>query len=68
MRFGPWELGVVLLIVMLIFGASRLPQIGSSLGRSLRAFKTAVTGQDEADDEEAKDKKVGSAVKDREKS
>jgi|TARA_Y100000294_G_scaffold21057_1_gene17857 sec-independent protein translocase protein TatA len=50
MRVGPFgipELVIILLVVMLIFGAKRLPEIGSSLGRSIRTFKSAVTGEDE---------------------
>ena len=50
MRIGPLgipELVGILLIIMLIFGARRLPEIGSSLGRGIRTFKSAVTGEDE---------------------
>lgn len=50
MRIGPLgipEILIILAIIMLIFGARRLPEIGSSLGRGLRTFKTAVTGEDE---------------------
>ena len=50
MRIGPLgipEIVAILLVIMLIFGARRLPEIGSSLGRSIRTFKSAVTGEDE---------------------
>ena len=50
MRVGPFglpEMVIILLVIMLIFGAKRLPEIGSSLGRSIRTFKSAVTGEDE---------------------
>ena len=50
MRIGPFglpELLIILLVVLLIFGARRLPEIGSSLGRSIRSFKSALTGEDE---------------------
>lgn len=50
--FGIWELLAVLAIVLLVFGAKRLPEIGSSLGRGIRTFKTAVTGEDEKDPKE----------------
>ena len=46
-RPGPEWLIVILVILLLIFGARRLPEIGSSLGRGLRAFKSSVTGEDE---------------------
>jgi len=53
MRIGGlgWpELGIVLAILLLIFGTSRLPQVGSSLGRGIRAFKHGVSGTDEIED------------------
>jgi sec-independent protein translocase protein TatA len=46
--FGTQELLIVLLIVFVLFGASRLPQLAKALGQSKRAFKD---GLDEADDE-----------------
>tara|TARA_B110000014_G_C20045271_1_gene543478 strand:+ start:987 stop:1211 length:225 start_codon:yes stop_codon:yes gene_type:complete len=53
MRVGPFgltELLIVLAILLLIFGARRLPEMGSSLGKSLRLFKSSVTGEDEKKD------------------
>ena len=50
MRIGPFgllEIMIVLLIVLLIFGASRLPSVGSALGKGIRSFKSSVTGEDE---------------------
>lgn len=40
------ELLVVLVVVMLVFGANRLPEIGSSLGRAISGFKKAVDEKD----------------------
>ena len=42
-----WEWIVILLIVLLLFGASRLPQVSASLGKSMRVFKKAITEEDE---------------------
>ncbi len=42
--FGPEKLIFILLVVMLIFGAKRLPEIGSGLGRGIREFKKSVRG------------------------
>ncbi len=39
--FGPWELILVLLIALIIFGPGKLPEMGKALGRSLREFKKA---------------------------
>ena len=53
MRLGPLglpELLIILAVLLLIFGARRLPEIGSSLGRSLRLFKSSVTGEEEKPD------------------
>ena len=47
---GPLELVVILLIVLVIFGAKRLPEIGRGLGSSAREFKEGITG-DKADDD-----------------
>ncbi len=50
MRIGPFglpELLIILVVLLLIFGAKRLPELGSSLGRGIRTFKTSVTGEDE---------------------
>ena len=51
MGFGPIGLPqilIILLIVLLIFGAKRLPEIGSSLGKGIRSFKSSVTGEEDA--------------------
>lgn len=44
---GLTELLIILLVVLLIFGAARLPGVGSALGKGIRSFKTSVTGEDE---------------------
>lgn len=38
---GPWELGLVLLIVMMLFGVGKLPQVFEQFGKSIKAFKDA---------------------------
>jgi sec-independent protein translocase protein TatA len=55
---GMQELLVVLAICVLIFGARRLPEIGSGLGKAIKNFKAGVTGKDEIDVTPEK-KKVG---------
>ena len=65
MRVGPFgipELLIILLIIMLVFGARKLPEIGSSLGRGIRTFKSAVTGEEEQIKEDGQ--KTGSASRD----
>ena len=55
-RVGPTELIIVLAIVMIIFGAGRLPQVGASMGKALREFRQAVAPKD--DDEKSSDDKT----------
>jgi sec-independent protein translocase protein TatA len=43
---GPLEITIVLIIVLVIFGPKRLPDLGRSLGRGMREFKDSVTGKD----------------------
>jgi sec-independent protein translocase protein TatA len=46
MPFGisVWELLILLVVLLLVFGARRLPEMGRSLGKGMREFKDAVTG------------------------
>lgn len=43
---GPLEIIIVLVIVLVVFGPKRLPDLGKSLGRGMREFKDSVTGKD----------------------
>jgi sec-independent protein translocase protein TatA len=61
-NIGPLEIIIVLVVVLLIFGPKRLPQLGRSLGGGMREFKDSVTGKskdhDELDAAEAKPEPV----------
>jgi sec-independent protein translocase protein TatA len=46
-NIGPLEIIVVLIIVLVIFGPKRLPEMGRSLGKGIREFKDSVTNRDE---------------------
>jgi sec-independent protein translocase protein TatA len=46
-NIGPLEIAVVLIVVLLIFGPKRLPDLGRSMGRGMREFKDSVTGKDD---------------------
>lgn len=54
---GVPELMVILVIALVIFGPSKLPQIGSGLGKAIRDFKKGVTGGEAEDDDSEKDAK-----------
>ncbi|ABQ24505.1 twin-arginine translocase TatA/TatE family subunit [Geotalea uraniireducens] len=53
--FGMPELIVILVIVMVVFGAGKLPEIGNALGKSIRNFKKASEGKDEIEIKARKD-------------
>ena len=46
---GTTELLVIFGIVVLLFGARRLPELGSGIGKAIRNFKSGVSGKDEID-------------------
>jgi len=49
MGLGVGEILLILFVVLLVFGAGRLPQLGDSLGKALKNFKKAATSQHEID-------------------
>jgi sec-independent protein translocase protein TatA len=50
-NIGPLEIVIVLVVVLLIFGPKRLPDLGRSLGGGMREFKDSVTGKTKDQDE-----------------
>jgi sec-independent protein translocase protein TatA len=46
-RLGMGELVVILIIVVVLFGANRLPQLGKGLGEGIRSFKKSFSGEEE---------------------
>ena len=46
-RLGPFELIIVLVIVVIIFGVGRLPEIGGAVGKAIREFREATAPEDE---------------------
>ncbi|HEX2492032.1 MAG TPA: twin-arginine translocase TatA/TatE family subunit [Blastocatellia bacterium] len=61
---GGWELIIILVIVLILFGANRLPQLAKGMGESIRNFKT---GMSEAEAEEEKKAKASEEKKDKAK-
>ena len=49
--FGPWELLILLAVVLLIFGPKRLPQLGRSLGSGARQFRDSIRGRHDDEDD-----------------
>ncbi len=48
---GIWELVVILVIILVIFGVGKLPEIGSGLGKGIKNFKKGIRGEEEEKDE-----------------
>ncbi|TAK21566.1 MAG: twin-arginine translocase TatA/TatE family subunit [Chloroflexota bacterium] len=45
--FQPWHLIVILVLIVVFFGPSRLPRLGQSLGKSIRDFRSSISGADD---------------------
>ncbi len=52
-RIGPWEIALVLVIILIVFGVGKLPQVGGAIGKGIRAFKKGQRGEEEAEEAEA---------------
>lgn len=49
---GPLELAIILIIALVIFGPKKLPELGRSMGRGIREFRSSVSGKDDDDEHE----------------
>ncbi len=49
---GPMEIAIVLIIALVIFGPSRIPELGKAAGKGLRGFKDGITGAEEDEEPE----------------
>ena len=50
-RVGPWEIGLILVIILIVFGVGKLPQVGGAIGKGLQAFKKGQQGDDSEEEE-----------------
>lgn len=57
MQISPWQIVVVVVIILILFGPKRLPGLGKSLGQALRDFKKALDGTDKKDSKVSKNEK-----------
>jgi sec-independent protein translocase protein TatA len=53
--FGIWEIVLILVIILIIFGVGKLPQVSSAIGKGIRSFKKAQAGEDEEDEKRKKE-------------
>jgi sec-independent protein translocase protein TatA len=51
---GIWEILILLLVVLLVFGPKRLPEMGRSLGKGMREFKDSISGMEKDDEPETR--------------
>ena len=49
---GIWELLILLLVLLLVFGPKRLPEMGRQLGKGMREFKESLNGESDREDED----------------
>jgi sec-independent protein translocase protein TatA len=65
MDFSLWQIGIVLVIALLVFGPKRLPSLGKSLGSGMKEFKDSITGKakDSPDDGDSIGHSLGSGVR-----
>ncbi len=56
-KIGPWEIGLILVIILIVFGVGKLPQVGSAMGRTIRAFKKGQ--EDDSEQTQAKNTEKG---------
>lgn len=50
-RPGPLEIGLIVLIILIVFGVGKLPQVGGAIGKGIRAFRKGQSGEDELTEE-----------------
>lgn len=51
---GPLELLVILLVILLLFGGKKLPEVGRALGEGIKEFRKAIQGKSDSDEESKK--------------
>ncbi len=60
-RMGPWEITLIVVIILIVFGVGKLPQVGGAIGKGLRSFRKGQKG--ELDEEEDEQEVASSPVK-----
>ena len=70
-RMGPWEIALIVVIILIVFGVGKLPQVGGAIGKGIRSFRKGQQGQlednedeeDEEEEEKTKPKKKATTKK-----
>ena len=65
--FGLPEILLILVIIVIVFGVGKLPQVGGAIGKAIRNFKKAQAGEDEEEEAEKKPAAVSKSAADAKK-
>ncbi len=57
-RMGPWEIALIVVIILIVFGVGKLPQVGGAIGKGLRSFRKGQRGDLDDDEDEQEEPKV----------
>ncbi len=60
--FGAWEIGLIVLVILIFFGVGKLPQVGGAIGKGLRAFRKGQHGEEEEDEEQRPKSKAAKKI------
>ena len=58
LRPGPLEIGLILVIILIVFGVGKLPQVGEAFGKGIRSFKRGASGESEGEKEAKAEEKT----------
>jgi len=57
-RMGPWEIALILIIILIVFGVGKLPQVGGAIGKGIRAFRKGQRGDEDYEEPSQPERKV----------
>lgn len=55
-KFGGWEILLIVLALLLLFGGRKIPELMKGLGKGIREFKTGVKGEEQSEEKKSSDK------------
>ncbi len=61
-KLGVWEIALILIVILIVFGVGKLPQIGGALGKGIRSFRKGQAGEGEEEEEEKPKRKTAKKI------